>query len=144
MPPPIRILFIDDDPNTLSALEKIAAAKSWHAVSSPDGLRVNELVDEHSVDIVASDHYLPGKSGIEVLAELKSQHPNVVRVLMSTGADRDMVKRAVLEGGVHAVIEKPWRMEGLVSTISAAATLARSLRSAPAPDLRGAMKTFKR
>ena len=141
---PIRILFIDDDPETLTALEKIAKAKEWSASSVKDGARILQMVDENGVDIVASDHFLPGQNGIELLTILKRERPNVVRVLMSSYADREMVTRAVIEGGVHAVIEKPWRIEGLVSTISAAASLARSLRAAPAPNAKSAVKAFGR
>jgi DNA-binding NtrC family response regulator len=141
---PLRILFIDDDPDALKALERIAAAQQWeaHVVSTAKGAMA--VVDERSIEVVVSDHWMPGLSGIDFLAELKAARPGVVRVLMSGAANKEMTARAVQDGGVHAVVEKPWSMQALLATIRQAGAQARSIKIDAKPDLGAALKAFRR
>jgi DNA-binding NtrC family response regulator len=141
---PIRVLFIDDDPDALKALEKIAQAQSWDAFTSTTAEGIEGLIDEKGVEVVVSDHWMPGREGIDLLASLKHTRPKIARVLMSSGANREMAAHAVLDGGAHAVIEKPWRVQQLVTIIKNAVTQSRSLAVGAEPDLKSAARAFKR
>ena len=141
---PIRVLFIDDDPEALAALEKIAIAQGWDATAATSALGAAAIVDERDIEVVVSDHFLPQLSGIDFLMALKTTHPDVVRILMSAAADKDMAARAVMDGGVHAVIPKPFGLQSFVTTVRTAAMHARSLHVTAAPDARSAVRAFKR
>ncbi len=144
MSKPIRVLFIDDDAEALEALVKIARAQEWDVLTSASAKDAESIVDEHAVDVVVSDYLMPGRDGIDLLASLRATHPKIARVLMSGQSSREMAAEAVINGGAHAVITKPWRLQHLVATVRTAATHARSLNIAAEPDLKSAVRTFKR
>ena len=141
---PLRILFIDDDPDALKQLDKIAASQAWEATSLASAKGALAVVDEKAIEVVVSDHWMPGVSGIDFLSELKQTRPAVVRVLMSGAANKEMAARAVHDGGVHAVLEKPWSMQALLATIRQAGAQARAIRIDAKPDLAAALRTFRR
>jgi DNA-binding response OmpR family regulator len=141
---PPKILFIDDDVDALRAFERVARIEAWDVVTAPSAREATSLVDDHAIDVVAVDQWLPGLPGLDLLAQLRVSRPNVVRVLMATVRSRDLLRRAVMEGGVHAVVAKPWRLPVLANTIRQAAALARSLKIAASPDIAAAARVFSK
>lgn len=140
-----KILFIDDDLGALRALERIGTSEGWEVVTAPSAREAVALVDDYAVDVVATDEWLPGLAGVDLLAQLRIARPNVVRVLMTrSSSPRELVARAVVEAGVHAVVPKPWRLPVLVATIRAAAAHARTLRIAAPADPAAAARVFRR
>ncbi len=84
--PPIRLLYIDDDHGLGRLVERTLSRHGFHvrhALSGDEGL--SQLTAER-FDVIALDHFMPGKEGLEVLTEIHklSDPPPVVYV---TGAD---------------------------------------------------------
>ena len=88
----IRLLYIDDDPGLGRLVERTLGRNGFvvtYAPSGDDGLR---LLSCATFDVVALDHFMPGKEGLEVLAEIQAL-PDPPPVIYVTGADegRDVV-----------------------------------------------------
>ena len=98
MTPTPRVLYIDDDP-ALARLVARALGKGGyevvHAASGGEGLA---LLAAEAFDVVALDHHMPEKTGLEVLAEISAlpAHPPVVYV---TGSEDSRVAVAALKAG---------------------------------------------
>jgi DNA-binding response OmpR family regulator len=83
---PIRLLYIDDDPGLGRLVERTLSRHGFqvrHATSGDEGLI--ELA-AGPFDVVALDHFMPGKEGLEVLGEIQKL-PNPPPVVYVTGAD---------------------------------------------------------
>ncbi|ANY76945.1 two-component system sensor histidine kinase/response regulator [Microvirga ossetica] len=96
--PSIRLLYIDDDPGLGRLVERTLSRHGFHvshALSGDEGL--SRLV-EGRFEIVALDHFMPGKEGLEVLAEIRTltDPPPVIYV---TGADEGRIAVAALKAG---------------------------------------------
>jgi len=102
---PIRLLYIDDDPGLGRLVERTLSRHGLvvrHALSGDEGLR---LLGSEAFDVIALDHFMPGKEGLEVLTEIRrlSNPPPVVYV---TGADEGRIAVAALKAGAADYVIK--------------------------------------
>lgn len=108
-----RVLLVDDQ------LEKLGALTQWlrqsyeleTATSAEDALwRVRT---EGPFAVVVTDYQMPGESGIGLLAHLREESPDTVRVLMTGHADLDVAREATNRGEVFRFLEKPLPLDML-------------------------------
>ena len=66
--------------------------------------------------MVILDMIMPGKDGGEVFDAMKEINPNV-RVILSSGYSIDGKAKEILQRGVKAFIQKPFRIESLAQKI---------------------------
>src|ERR1035438_3323004 len=71
VPRKAHLLLIDDDPNTLASLARAFRLAGHEATVCDNALRAMELLREAHFDLILSDVVMPGKSGLELLEELK-------------------------------------------------------------------------
>ena len=76
------------------------------------------LLAERDVDVILSDHKMPGMSGLELLGEVAQRHPATTRLLI-TGWTADVTSADCASVGIHAVIPKPWDDQELKATLRA-------------------------
>lgn len=111
-----RVLIVDDEPNILTALRRNLSSIP---VNMLDGDRLElipanspddavQLAIAENFDLVISDLRMPGMSGVELLAEIASRHPNTARILMSGYADLAAIVSAVNEANIFRFVAKPW------------------------------------
>src|SRR5689334_20612992 len=94
--PPVRLLYIDDDHGLGRLVERTLSRHGFevrHALSGDEGL--NRLAAER-FDVVALDHFMPGKEGLEVLSDIQAM-PNPPPVVYVTGADEGRIAVAALK-----------------------------------------------
>ena len=69
---PPRILVVDDNPANLEILETRLARQGYEVVTAKDGDQALVAAREQAPDLILLDVMMPGKDGIEVCRELKS------------------------------------------------------------------------
>ena len=95
----IRVLVVDDHPATRVGVREILAEHPDIAVEeAADGEAALERVRTESWNLVLLDLSLPGRSGFEVLEELKSRHPALPVLILSLHDDEPYVVRALQHG----------------------------------------------
>jgi two-component system chemotaxis response regulator CheY len=109
---------VDDNEVIRMALRAILRQAGFNVVGEArDGEAVIELVEKLGPDLVCLDVMMPGRSGLEVLTELRERFP-ALKVLMITGlSDRDTVTTVVDQGAVGMVL-KPFNSARVVETVS--------------------------
>ena len=65
------------------------------------------MLEERRVDLVLSDHKMPGRSGVDLLREVSRTQPDVARLLI-TGWRQALSDADLAAVGISAVIPKPW------------------------------------
>jgi CheY-like chemotaxis protein len=109
---PRRILLVDDDEDVRRLLQATFAINDFELLEAEDGERALELVDERSPELLVLDWQLPGRSGREVLEELKRRTPTP-RVLVLT-ADPGAAEEAA---EADAFLTKPFSPVQLLAEI---------------------------
>jgi two-component system, NtrC family, nitrogen regulation response regulator NtrX len=119
-----HLLIIDDDPNTLASLSRAFRLAGHDATVCDNATRALELVRHDSFDLILSDVVMPGKSGLELLEDLKKAEVKTPIVLISGQANIEMAVRATKLGALD-FLEKPLSTDKLLLTVENALRLSR-------------------
>ncbi len=104
-----NVLVIEDEPNIIEAISFILSRDGWSVATHSNGHDAVGVVQSAIPDLVILDVMLPGKSGFDILRELRStEATRTLPVLMLTAKgqvkDREMAERA----GASRFMTKPF------------------------------------
>ena len=108
------ILIVDDEKDSREALKRTLKShfEILEAASAADAL---ELLKHHpEVTIVLSDERMPDRSGTELLSQVKTLYPKVIRVIISGQMDLEKMMDAINKAEIHRFIMKPWENHILI------------------------------
>lgn len=77
-------MHVDDDPAILRIVERLLSKRGYNVISVSDPNVAIETMQAHSIKLVITDLDMPGKSGLELLQEIKDIDGSI-QVLMLTG-----------------------------------------------------------
>ena len=124
MPRKAHLLLVDDDPNTLASLSRAFRLAGHEATVCDNAARAVELIRTESFDLILSDVVMPGRSGLELLEDLKKAGVKTPIVLISGQANIEMAVKATKLGALD-FLEKPLSTEKLLVTVENALRLSR-------------------
>lgn len=104
-----HVVLIEDEPNITEAIRFLLTRDGWSVDAHTDGATAVEVIREADPDLVILDLMLPGKSGLEIVRELRAESAmQALPVLMLTARgqmrDREMAEKA----GVTRFMTKPF------------------------------------
>ena len=112
-----RILVIDDEENIRKSLKMILEYEGYEFFEAPTGEDGLETLKETvGIDLVLLDIKMPGKDGLEVLAELK-QKPYSPDVIMISGQGTIQAAVEATKLGAFDFLEKPLHRERVLISI---------------------------
>jgi two-component system, NtrC family, nitrogen regulation response regulator NtrX len=124
LPRKAHLLLVDDDPNTLASLSRAFRLAGHEATVCDNAARAVELIRTESFDLILSDVVMPGRSGLELLEDLKKAGVKTPIVLISGQANIEMAVKATKLGALD-FLEKPLSTEKLLVTVENALRLSR-------------------
>jgi DNA-binding NtrC family response regulator len=124
LPRKAHLLLVDDDPNTLASLSRAFRLAGHEATVCDNAARAVELIRTESFDVILSDVVMPGKSGVELLEDLKKAGVKTPIVLISGQANIEMAVKATKLGALD-FLEKPISTDKLLVTVENALRLSR-------------------
>ncbi len=114
-----RVLVVDDEPHIRRVLTTILLAEGFEVLEAADGTAGMDVVQSDAeFDFVLLDFMMPGATGLEVLARIRSdprRKKTPVIILTAKGQDTD--RTAALAGGADDFITKPFSPKKLVARI---------------------------
>ncbi|MFK7733639.1 MAG: EAL domain-containing protein [Pseudomonadales bacterium] len=121
-----QLLLVDDEPNVPKSIRRALRSQQYAIHIASSGMEALELLEKQPIDVVVSDHRMPGMTGAELLREVSAKYPSIVNVMLSGQADMNAVIDAVNEGNIYKFLHKPWSNDALRSTVAEAAGIAES------------------
>lgn len=116
-----RVLAVDDDPSILELIQILLESEGHEVVASASGVGIAEQVRTVQPDLVLLDIVMQSRHGMDVLAELRLEAPNLSVILLSGAVSQvgDMpdIARAL---GAYDFIEKPFDAQRLIDTVNQA------------------------
>lgn len=114
-----RILCVDDDTNILEGYQR-ALRKEFDIFTASGGEEaLLKLRDEGPFAVVVSDMRMPGMDGVQLLARVKQDAPESVRIMLTGNADQQTAMNAVNEGNIFRFLTKPCTAEQLSNALRA-------------------------
>ncbi|KUJ76183.1 two-component system response regulator [Ruegeria marisrubri] len=104
-----KVLLIEDEPNITEAIRFLLTREGWQVETHAEGTDAVEVIVASRPDLVILDVMLPGKSGMDILRDLRElEGMSKLPVLMLTARgqlrDREMAEKA----GVSRFMTKPF------------------------------------
>ncbi|KUF10296.1 response regulator transcription factor [Pseudoponticoccus marisrubri] len=117
-----HVLLIEDEPNIIEAIRFILSRAGWRVDTHSNGVDAAEVVRARNPDILILDVMLPGRSGYDILRDLReAPETKALPVLMLTARgqskDREMAERA----GASRFMTKPFSNAEVLDAVRALA-----------------------
>lgn len=132
-----KILVIEDNSDINQMLKELLEEASHEAVPAFSGTEGLLLFQQHPVDLVLLDIMLPGKSGGEVLAEIR-QHSNVPIIMITALGDKKLISEYLLKGA-NDYITKPFDLSEVLARVT---VQLRNIQEKPLPSSKKGYKNI--
>jgi DNA-binding response OmpR family regulator len=113
-----RVLLIEDEPNIIEALSFILSRDGWTVHTHADGVTAANRVRALPPDLVILDMMLPGRSGLDILRDLRGDAATAdlpVMMLTARGQQRDR-DLAMSLGATH-YMTKPFSNAEMLASV---------------------------
>ena len=104
-----RVLLIEDEPNIIEAISFILSRDGWTVHTHEDGVSAMDKVLAMPPDVIILDVMLPGRSGFDILRDLRENEVTKdipIMMLTARGQEKD---RALAERlGANHFMTKPF------------------------------------
>ncbi|MGH7491902.1 MAG: response regulator [bacterium] len=110
-----RILVIDDDGEFRRSLTKIFQKAGFQVSAASSGYEAALLLKRERYPIVVMDLRMPGKSGIELLREIKVKSPASKVIVVTAGGD-DADHCEAMAAGAFDYLRKPLKRQEIFAS----------------------------
>ena len=113
-----RVLLVEDEAHIVEAIRFLLEREGWTVDTHGDGASALEKVDQTAPDLLVLDYMLPGRSGLDIIKDLR-QRPHLANlpILMLTAKgqakDREQAERA----GVTRFMTKPFSNREILTAV---------------------------
>jgi DNA-binding response OmpR family regulator len=115
---PARILTVEDDAAIRRGIVDALTFAGYEVIQAAEGNEGARAAVSREFDLLLLDMVLPGKSGLEILREVRNARPTLpVIILSARGEERDRV--AGLKGGADDYVVKPFSVDELLARVEA-------------------------
>ncbi len=123
------VLFVDDETNILDGLRRmlITMKSEWDMNFVNSGAAALDFLSKKHVDIIVTDMRMPEMDGVELLTQVQSKFPGVIRIILSGHSDKTMIMKSVKLA--HQFLTKPCPAEKIKDTINSAYSMLKILKN---------------
>jgi len=107
-----RLLIIEDNKEMRSLLKDFFEEEGFEVDSVDDGAGAFPKLAQTSFDLIITDIWMAGLSGLDILPALKRINPNIPVIVITAFGSEEM-RRRVMARGADAYLEKPLQLEKL-------------------------------
>jgi two-component system NtrC family sensor kinase len=116
--PQAKVLFVDDEPNVLTALERAFIDEDYEIYTVNSGEKGLAVMEKHGpFQVIISDYRMPFLNGDEFLKEVYRRWPETERIVLSGYVDIAAIVAAINKGHIYRFIPKPWNDDDLRRTV---------------------------
>ena len=113
------ILVIDDEAEIREGLELLLSSEGYAVTSAETGEAGIARLEQEPFDLLLLDVSLPGRSGLDLLRDIRQRDPHLPVVLITAYGSIDMARQA-FKSGAQDYITKPWSNDELLAQIASA------------------------
>jgi two-component system, chemotaxis family, chemotaxis protein CheY len=114
------VLVVDDLPDVRLSFMFMLEASGYDVAEASDGAAALAYMQNHQVDVVLTDLYMPGMDGVALIRALMQKHPHRPRIIVMSGAEhlgRNATMQAATVAGADVILSKPITREQLLRAI---------------------------
>ena len=120
--PRVQVILIDDDPHLRQALYQTLDLAGLNVLPLAEATGLAERIQRDWAGVVVSDIRMPGMDGLELLAQLHAQDPELPVLLITGHGDVPLAVQA-MRAGAYDFLEKPFASDALLDSVRRALAL---------------------
>ena len=105
--PAIKILYVDDEVNNLTAF-KSSFRKKFDIKVASTAAEAREILKTTDINVILTDVRMPKETGIQFLESIVNEFPDPIKLVVTGYSDIQAVIDAINTGQVFRYITKPW------------------------------------
>lgn len=102
-----NILLVDDEPEILNSLKRILRKQGYAIHTATSGMDGLGVLQKKAISLVVSDQKMPGMSGVEFLNTVKTQWPDIIRIMLTGQCEARVAMEAINKGEIYRFLTKP-------------------------------------
>ncbi len=102
------ILVVDDEEAVRESLSAVLEREGYRVLLAGSGEEGLQILKDQALQLVISDHNMPGMNGVEFLKLVRERKPDVLRIMLTGDPDPQIIIRSINEGEIYRFIKKPW------------------------------------
>lgn len=115
-----HVLVIEDEQNISAAIMFILSRDGWQVSTHANGVDALDAVRARAPDVVILDAMLPGRSGYDILRDLRGEAGLAdIPVLMLTARGQAKDRARAMEAGATRFMTKPFANDEVVGAVRA-------------------------
>ncbi|MBF0185084.1 MAG: response regulator [Magnetococcales bacterium] len=118
-----QILIIDDDLTLRQSLARFLERSGYQAFTAANGQEGLRLCEEHPIDLVITDIFMPDSDGFDVIMNLQHLHPRIKLITISGGgrttSESAFFLATTLDLGAHHALKKPFSHDEILVAVDA-------------------------
>lgn len=111
-----KVLIVDDDIDLAEAMEDILISLGYETRVTHNAKNTLAIVDEYQPDVALLDNRLGADSGVELLADLKAERPDLICLIITAYAEAESAIEA-LRHGAYDYLQKPINPREVLATL---------------------------
>ncbi|HEX9976836.1 MAG TPA: HD domain-containing phosphohydrolase [Dehalococcoidales bacterium] len=111
-----RILIVDDEAAIRRLLCRKLSRQGYHCEEAGSAMEALDMMRSYSAELIMLDMKMPGKSGIDLLPELKATYPNTA-VIMATAVTETSLAIQCMKQGADDYIGKPFNLDEVALSV---------------------------
>lgn len=114
------VLVVDDEPQAVKYFQR-AFKGLFPVLTATSADEAEQVIRTHpEIAVVVTDQRMPGRTGVSLLSWVRSERPDIIRILTTAYADLDSAIEAVNRGEVFRYVTKPWDLRLLEAELKQA------------------------
>jgi len=113
------ILVVDDEPNYRIVLSELLGEEGYTVFTADNAQQAYDIARDTDLDLVLTDMRMPGKDGLQLLAELKEFNRELPVIMITAFGEVDKAVTA-MQAGAFNYLTKPFKNEELLISIKKA------------------------
>lgn len=119
-PKPVQVWLVDDDASMRWVLERALRQEGMAPTAFDQADAALAALRSGRPDALITDIRMPGRSGLELLSEIRANHPQLPVIVMTAHSDLDSAV-AAYHGGAFEYLAKPFDIDHAVELVKRAA-----------------------
>ena len=112
------VLFVDDETAFLDGIRRSFAREPYECLFASTFDQALEALETRPIDVIVCDERFPGRSGWELLSEVKRTYPRIMRLMLTGAASLASTVATINQGHVFRFLLKPCDHDTLLRAIS--------------------------
>src|SRR5512147_2191921 len=116
----LNVWIVDDDASIRWVLERALKQAGMQATAFDEADSVLAALRREEPDVLVTDIRMPGRSGLDVLEEIRAKRPRLPVIVMTAHSDLESAV-AAYQGGAFEYLPKPFDIDQAIDLVRRAA-----------------------